>query len=602
MSFFRELQRRNVGRIAAAYAVAGWLVAQVADLVLGNFAAPSWVMRYLLILLAVGFPVALVVAWAYEVTPDGVRRDGGAEGSSSGSATYSGRLNRLTIAGLVLAVLLLLVDRAFLPDRIRNDDRTGVAKNSVAVLPFQALSSGEDDQYFADGLTEEILNGLAQLPELRVTARASVFHFRDRKLPLQEIAASLGVSHIVDGSVRRDGDNIRVSTQLIQAQSGTQLWSESYNRDLSDTFEVQQDIARNLATSLDVLLDEEKMNLMASVGTRNPRAFTLFQKAFNVFEDAHVDSDIVAKLADLNVLLDEIQVLAPNLVGVHTLKADYYTHLLMQQDLTDQEVANAIDVMRAEYDAAIEKFPELRQSANLRFDKAIVMGDWYSLKSKAETVLGLADSCGLTNWLITMPWFVDQDKVLKYYASSGQCDPYNEFAWSTQVALLNAIGRFEASVAVAKEGASKAPSRRLSVGYANSLMALGRSAEGIAVYDEALARPSSRYVPRLFVASLAGDAEEVAVYLDEHMATIEENGTLNLLYLARAGRRESANDVAAEIDARPLGYLQLAQHITSCMCGAPFDLEAIPNFAEKIENSDIDWPPESPLTWPLKNW
>ena len=191
MSLFQELQRRNVFRVSFAYVISAWLLAQVADLVLDNIAAPDWVMQTILLVLVLGLAPVVFFSWAYEVTPEGVKRESEVDRSQSITHRTGQKLNRTITVVLFAAVAFLLVDKFLLQG---DSPQNMVTDKSVAVLPFVAMSRGEDDEYFADGLTEEILNSLTRVPELLVTARTSAFHFKGQDIPIPEIAAALGVA------------------------------------------------------------------------------------------------------------------------------------------------------------------------------------------------------------------------------------------------------------------------------------------------------------------------------------------------------------------------------------------------------------------------
>ena len=303
MSLFEELKRRNVIRVAGAYAVLGWVLAQVAEFAFETFGAPDWVLKTLVILLLLGLPLVVFFSWAFELTPEGIKRESEVDHSQPALAQKERTLDRAII------VLLLVALAWFGWDRFsgETDDAPGAttametgasaersngqssssAQKSVAVLPFVAMSSGSDDGYFADGLTEEILNSLAGLPELLVTARTSAFSFKGNDAPVQEIASVLQVEHIVEGSVRRSGDRLRVTAQLIRAEDGFHLWSDTYDRDAGDTFAIQSDIAEKIALALDVVLDEESRAQMTMANIRNPEAFVAFQKGQELFTLAH---------------------------------------------------------------------------------------------------------------------------------------------------------------------------------------------------------------------------------------------------------------------------------------------------------------------------
>ncbi len=200
MSFTAELKRRNVIRVGIAYIIVGWVLAQIAEFAFENFGAPAWVLKSVVVVLLLGLPLALIFAWAFEMTPEGLKREADVDRSRSVTSQTGRKLNFLIIGILVLALGWFSFDKFYANTGSQPLPEPTVLEKSVAVLPFVALSNGTDDEYFADGLTEEILNSLAQLPELLVTARTSAFSFKGQNIPIQEIAAALGVNHIVEGS------------------------------------------------------------------------------------------------------------------------------------------------------------------------------------------------------------------------------------------------------------------------------------------------------------------------------------------------------------------------------------------------------------------
>ena len=258
MSLIGELKRRKVFGLAAAYLVAGWVVIQVAATVAPQFGMPDWTPPLVTFLVMLGFPLALVLAWALEFGEDGVRIDRAGTGSK-----------RFYIAAVVMMVLAVgwywrgaATSHAPAVDKVAIAQTAAPAivanQKSVAVLPFVAMSQSAEDGYFADGLSEEIINALTTLPDLLVTARTSAFHFKGREVPVPDIAKTLGVAHVVEGSVRRSGDNLRITAQLIRASDGFHLWSQTYDRPVADIFAVQADIAANIARALDVVLDAKR--------------------------------------------------------------------------------------------------------------------------------------------------------------------------------------------------------------------------------------------------------------------------------------------------------------------------------------------------------
>ena len=244
-NFFAELKRRKVFKIGAAYLVVAWLAVQAASIGFPAFDAPSWALRIFILIALLGFPIAVVMAWAFDVTRDGVKLDARTSGSK-----------RLFAAAAVLILLALGWYFYGQPSFRKGDVDTPIAAdpNSIAVLPFANTSGKPEEDYFSDGMTEELLNVLAKIPKLNVVARTSVFEFKGKGGDVREIGRKLGVSHIVEGSVRRQGEQVRVSAQLVRVADGFHLWTESYDRELKNVFALQDDIAKQVARQLQAKL------------------------------------------------------------------------------------------------------------------------------------------------------------------------------------------------------------------------------------------------------------------------------------------------------------------------------------------------------------
>ncbi len=283
MSFFKELKRRNVFKVGTAYTVAAWLSLQVIDLVLENINAPDWVMQVFMLGLVVGFPIAIIIAWAFEVTPDGVKLEKNVDRSQSINESTGRQLNRGIIMILSMAIVLLLTDR--FRDEIFGEPEPGDVKTestditlddpvtvelekSIAVLPFVNMSSDPEQEYFADGISEEILNSLAKVSELKVAGRTSSFAFKGRNEDLLEIGKVLRVNHILEGSVRKSGTRIRITAQLIKVEDGFHMWSETYDRELNDIFVIQDEIAAAILSQLKTQLLGEQQIATTQTDTR----------------------------------------------------------------------------------------------------------------------------------------------------------------------------------------------------------------------------------------------------------------------------------------------------------------------------------------------
>lgn len=285
-NLFDELRRRNVIRVAIAYLIAAWLVMQVADIVLDIILAPPWVMQVFLLIVSLGLPIVLIISWAYELTPDGLKRESEVDRSQSITGDTGRKLNLITIGMLVAVLVVVGYERAFAPQREATEALTAgaeaAADKSIAVLAFEDLSAAGDQEYFADGLSEELLNVLAKVPDLKVAGRTSSFAFKGQNKDLREIGELLNVAHILEGSVRKSGDRIRVTAQLIKASDGFHLFSETYDRDLSDIFAVQDEIAKSISDAmLSQIVGSDASTITAKTDTETYELYLLARQRIN---------------------------------------------------------------------------------------------------------------------------------------------------------------------------------------------------------------------------------------------------------------------------------------------------------------------------------
>jgi TolB-like protein/Flp pilus assembly protein TadD len=276
-SFFAELKRRNVYKVAVAYAVVGWLVIQISSTVLPTFHAPEWVVQTLVVLVALGFPIALVLAWAFEATPEGIKRT---EVADAMPAAASGHKKHVWIYVVIFAGAISLT--LFFLFRYTSGNKTSspdnVSNKSIAVLPFESLSEDKSNAYFAEGVQDEILTRLAKVADLKVISRTSTQHFKSSPDNLPQIAKQLGVMNILEGTVQKSNDQVRVNVQLINAITDAHLWAEIYDRKLSDIFVVQSDIAKTVADTLQAKLTGSEKRMMAAQPTSNTEAYELYHK------------------------------------------------------------------------------------------------------------------------------------------------------------------------------------------------------------------------------------------------------------------------------------------------------------------------------------
>jgi len=308
MSFLGELKRRNVVRVGIAYAVIGWVLAQIAEFAFENFGAPDWVLKSFVVLLLLGLPLALFFAWAYEVTPEGIKREKDVDRSESITPQTGRKLDFLIIGVLAIALAY------FAFDKFAGSQSTATSEEvqSIAVLPFANMS--DDSDHFADGLTEELLNLLAKNQDLKVAGRTSSFAFKGKNEDLREIGEALGVAKVLEGSVRRSGDNIRVTAQLINVADGFHIWSNTYDRQLADIFEIQDQVAGAITQALELHLTPEAERL-----TNNPEAYALYLEAvaLSAFQN---DGDLPKGIE----VLDRATALDPQFAKAYELKALFH--------------------------------------------------------------------------------------------------------------------------------------------------------------------------------------------------------------------------------------------------------------------------------------
>jgi TolB-like protein/predicted Zn-dependent protease len=280
-NFFSELKRRNVYKVAVAYAVVSWLLIQVATQVFPFFEIPNWAVRLVVLLLILGFPVALILSWAFEATPEGIKRTEVADAMPVSAAI--GRKKHAWIYVVVIAaaisVTLFFLGRYTAGSGTpRQSEAATVSAKSIAVLPFDNLSRDPDNAYFCEGVQDEILTRLAKVADLKVISRTSTQRFKSAPSDLREIAKQLGVTNILEGSVQKSADQVRVNVQLINALTDAHLWADTYDRKLTDIFAVESEIAKTIADTLQAKLTGSEKRLIAKIPTTNPEAYELYLK------------------------------------------------------------------------------------------------------------------------------------------------------------------------------------------------------------------------------------------------------------------------------------------------------------------------------------
>jgi serine/threonine-protein kinase len=290
-SFFAELKRRNVYRVAISYAVVAWLLIQAASILLPTFEAPNWVMKAFVILLALGFVMAVIISWAFEATPEGLKRTGDVPPEVAATLpTWSRRKFATFIISIAVIATGLLLFQQFRPGKSLTAIASTITAKSVAVLPLVNTSGDPNNEYFSDGLSEELIAVLAKIPDLKVIGRSSSFLFKGKSGDSGAIGQKLGVANLIEGSVRKQGDRVRIVAELINAADGRSIWSETYDRELKDVFAVQSEIASAVAEQMKVKLLGQTARSDAAPSNENLAAYNAVLQSDFYFQQLTADS------------------------------------------------------------------------------------------------------------------------------------------------------------------------------------------------------------------------------------------------------------------------------------------------------------------------
>jgi TolB-like protein len=434
-------------RVGLAYVVGAWVILQIVDFGLDAISAPNWIMQMFILLAAVGFPVVLIVAWVFELTPEGIRRESEIDRTQSISAPTGRRLDRVIIAFLAVAVLLLFGERFFVgPDDtvtvVTGDTDaivTAASRNTIAVLPFVNMSSDVEQEYFSDGITEEILNRLAGIRELQVAARTSVFSFKGQNQDIRKIAEQLGVETVLEGSVRRAGDDIRITAQLIRASDGFHLWSEAYDRKLENIFAIQDDIASRIADALQLSMgiSNQPKVMPRSV---NPEVYDLYLRA----RALHRQRGEV--LLEAVVLFEQALAIDPEFAPAWAGLS--HSYIVLPNYISKEEHQKLGDVLAKSVDAA-ERAMELDSAlptaihamANTLFFRL----EWAEAERYYKQALELdPDSADIMEDYVSLLTFSGQLEASRKVADRMiELDPYVPVFQNAMVAILEAQGENE---------------------------------------------------------------------------------------------------------------------------------------------------------------
>ena len=437
MSFFGELRRRNVVRVGIAYIVIGWVLAQVAEFAFENFGAPEWVLKSFVMLLLLGLPLALFFAWAFEMTPEGIKREKDVDRSQSITADTGRKLNYTIIAALIVALGYSLWSRQSVEVPVTvpaetalgaqhaelvDDVRNAPVARSIAVLPFVNMSSDQAQEWFSDGLTEEILNALARTPDLLVAARTSSFKYKGSEEDVPTIAKALGVAHILEGSVRSARDRLRVTAQLIRAADGFHLWSQTYDREPEDVIQIQEEIAIEIAKALETAMDPEALAQMVSSGTSSVPAYNAYLGGLAVNTSTMSTADTYSFLRARDAFERAVE-LDPEFSSAYWQLARFWE----VQARTTNIVAGIVEVPKEQMIAAFEDALEKA----IRFERDPVNRIKFRVLQASED-LQLAEALRLNNEYLELR-------------------PNDQQAQNTQIELLSDLGMVDELRAVIEE-------------------------------------------------------------------------------------------------------------------------------------------------------
>lgn len=456
MSLFNELKRRNVFKVAIAYIVVAWFVLQVADVVLNNITAPGWVFKVLMLFVALGFPFAIIFAWAFEMTPEGLKRESEVDRSQSITPVTGKKLNSLITALLVLALGYFVFDKFVLSagrDAALVEATTQAAaettapvvqepmevEKSIAVLPFVNMSSDAEQEYFSDGLSEELLNLLAKIPDLKVASRSSSFQFKGEKFDLKDVAEKLDVAHVLEGSVRKSGNQVRITAQLIKAEDGYHMWSETYDRSLDNIFAIQDEISAAVVEALKI----ELLGEVPKAEVVNPEAYALWLKGRYLYAKWGEEN---FKLA-IEALKQALVIEPEYALAWASLSVGYLTQTTSGYRSRDEGLALARDAI----DKALAIEPEMPDVlSRLSLIQASFEWDWTGAEASVQKALELEpDNLRVLSAAASISGSLGRlDEAMAYYQRILANDPLNLITLYNVGDLLHRQGLLEESKAI----------------------------------------------------------------------------------------------------------------------------------------------------------
>lgn len=517
ISFWKQLQRRKVIRVGAAYIVLAWIAIQVADTVLPALGLPGWTITLTIGVALIGFPVAVVVAWLFELTPTGTLRD---ERQTPARSTQKQKIVDLTVIGaLVVVVGYVAINVLFDVERARDTavvtESSGFVApmNTVAVLPFKYLSGPEDIAYISDGIADEILRTLSRLKELRVTARTASFYFRDKDVDVQTIAERLKVRHLLDGSVQIAGDRIRVTATMLDTSNGRQLWSETFDREMKDIFDIQSEIAKAVANGSRVALSADSTERLAHVPTESLDAYNFYLRGYDYLRQPRTTSVLenAQRLFHRALAFDPKYALA--LAGLCETQLATYIRTKSTASIDDAEsncqaaleIDNSLpevhtalgrlywntgdhDQAELEFRKAISKSPNFYEAISGLGDTLVDKGDMKGAEQQFLNLVSLQPAYwgGYRKLGILYYRSGKDDKALPYFQRVTDLSPDNAPGWNNLGAVHYMLGNLEGAAIAWKRAIEIAPTQSMYANLGTMYYYLGRYVESVDMQDAAL--------------------------------------------------------------------------------------------------------------------
>ncbi len=446
-SFWRELKRRNVVRVATAYAVVAWLVIEVASVVLPIFEAPDWILQVLTFLVILGFPLALVFAWAFELTPEGLKWDKDVDRSESTAKKSGRRLNFITIAVLAVAVTFLALDKFVWVDDETTTERVGEDKKSVAVLPFENMSRDASNEPFTIGIHDDLLTHLSKIASLKTISRTSVLQYRNTTKTIPQIASELGVATILEGGVQRVGDRVRINVQLIDAAKDEHLWSDTYDRRLTaaNIFAIQSEIATAIAEALRATLSQEEQQRLESAPTQNLAAVETYFLGKQLLEKRTRES-----LSAAVEYFEQVIELDPNFALAHSGLADAYMLLPEYSATMGWKVAQ--EKSEAAANRALALDPDLPEAlSSMGWNRLIHYYDWREAEALLRRALQVqSNNTNALHWLShVLSWQGQHAEAIQWARRAVEVDPLSTLMEMNLSYILMDSGDFDPAIETA---------------------------------------------------------------------------------------------------------------------------------------------------------